>query len=133
MRVMVGRTLSVTSSEAEICGVTLITKPTGTVCSDDSYTAGVVTVLFRPSTAGVTLIEKNTLLSTTLSSAVWLFSTLIFGLDKTLTLPNDSSNWMVVAILPRREVALAKLSTKIPGEVPGLTVEGSVLLPTWPW
>src|SRR5450830_77232 len=99
MRVMVGRTLSVTSSLSEICGVTLMTKPTGTVSSFDSYVAGVVMVPVELITAGVTLMVKKTLLSTTFSIAVWLFITLIFGLDSTFTLPNDSSNWMVVAKL----------------------------------
>ena len=64
-----------------------------------------------PLTPGVTvaLTLKKTSLSTTFSSAVWLFSTLSLGLERILTEPKDSRRLMLAAMLPTGEVGLVKL------------------------
>jgi hypothetical protein len=95
-RLTVGRTCRVTWSFSSICGVIVITMPTGTVCGV------VVKVVVVPTFAVVVvsaLTLKYTRLSTTLSSAVWLFSAISLGLDSTLVSPNDSSR-SIAAVKP---------------------------------
>src|SRR6185312_7027468 len=89
LREMVGRMLSSTVSFSLICGTTDMRKPTGTE----------LTVVVNVVSAVVWLVVvcactvKYTRLSTTFSTAVWLLSTLTFGLDSTRTSPKDSRNF----------------------------------------
>ena len=46
------------------------------------------------------LTVKYTRLSTTLSTAVWLLIAMIFGLESTRVLPNESSSFTVLLIEP---------------------------------
>src|SRR4051812_38980351 len=95
MRETLGLTLRSTVSVSLICGVTFMTKPTGT-------TLGVVvnTVDTTPVVAvEVPCTVKYTRLSTTFRMAVWLLMTESFGLDSTLTVPKDSSR-RIVALMP---------------------------------
>ena len=94
LREIVGRTVNETMPFSLICGVIVITIPTGTVCGV------VVNVVVVPTFAVVVvsaLTLKYTRLSTTLSSAVWLFNAMSLGLDNTLVLPNDSSKSIAAA------------------------------------
>src|SRR6185503_12313454 len=78
LREIVGRRLSTTVSASLICGTRLMMKPTGT-----EFTV-VVKVVSEGALAVVWVcawMVKYTRLSTTLSTAVWLLSTLILGLD----------------------------------------------------
>ena len=74
-----------------ICGVTLMTRPTDTDWGVEVKLLVVPVVVVVESF----LIRKYTTLSTTFSIAVWLLRTLIFGLDRTLTLPKFSSRLSV--------------------------------------
>ncbi len=97
MRDTVGRTLSSTSSLASMCGVTVITRPTGTVLTSVSK----LRVMMPSSPVSVsTSTVKYTRLSTTFSTASWLLSAMIFGLDMTCTSPKVSSILIVALRLP---------------------------------
>ena len=103
MREMVGRTLSMTVSVSLIWGVTLMMKPTATVLG-----VVVILVVLIPCVVLVSdLTVKYTLLSTTFSSAVWLFNTLILGLLRTRVVPNASSSLIEAEMLPICELALS--------------------------
>src|SRR5260221_6929781 len=67
------------------------------------------------------------MLSTTRSSAVWLFSTESFGLESTRTLPKDSSNWRT----PAMSVPLEKASVNRFGivEALGRLLGGDTVMP----
>src|SRR3990167_9385046 len=82
--------MSVTWSPSPTCGITLMTRPTDTELGVEVS----VKVPAAPPWPGVrsALRVKYTSSSVTLSSADWLFSALILGLESTLVLPNDSSN-----------------------------------------
>src|SRR5690349_15077275 len=98
--VTVGRTLSTTTSVSLTCGVTFITKPTGTSCGVVLMVAGLVTAPLELIVAGVTSTVKYTRLSTTFSTAVWLLIAMMRGLDSTRVLPNWSSSLIVLLIEP---------------------------------
>src|SRR5574340_323421 len=102
LREMVGRTVSDTMPFSLICGSTDITTPMGTVCAVVVKVAGWSTEPVEDNAPCCDCTEKYTRLSTTLSSAVWLFSAMSLGLDSTLVLPNDSSRSMaaVKPLLP---------------------------------
>src|SRR5436190_5651506 len=95
LREMVGRMFSSTVSFSLICGTTVIRNPTGTELTVVVY----VTIGAARPFDGVIWdeIRKYTRLSTTFSTAVWLFSTLNLGLDSTRTSPKDSSSFKVPA------------------------------------
>src|SRR5687767_9880189 len=96
--VTVGRTLSTTMSFSLICGVTFMTKPTGTSCGVVLMTAGVM--VFPVVDPGVTSTVKYTRLSTIFSTAVWLLIAMIRGLESTRVLPNVSRSLIVLLIAP---------------------------------
>src|SRR5262249_17750630 len=95
-REIVGRRLSSTVSVSLICGTTVMMKPTGT---ELSVVVNVVTAGEFAATVVFAWMVKYTRLSTTFSTAVWLLSTLIFGLDSTRTSPKDSSSLIAKAKL----------------------------------
>src|SRR5579885_1898026 len=96
VREIVGRTFSITTLFSLICGVTLITSPTGTVCGVVviAFTAFVLTLPAATDSCAV----KYTMLSTTFITAVWLFNTINFGLDNTLTSPYSLSRLNVTSV-----------------------------------
>src|SRR5260221_8025861 len=61
------------------------------------------------------------MLSTTRSSAVWLLRTESFGLERTRTLPKDSSNWRTPAMFVPLETARVRIfgNTGALGRAPG--------------
>src|SRR6266699_4480514 len=67
------------------------------------------------------------MLSTTRSKAVWLLSTESFGLERTRTLPKDSSNWrtpaMFVPLVTARvsRFGIAEALGRLPGVVTLMT------------